>query len=107
MGEAGTGQCSLCFNHRGMDKWSVISGISDASLLSLTQTSIASAKSLPELSHNYYEFEGESCSTVEIYLSQKNIHIIADGWDQLCESESREGTFMYGLLFVIFSLAHP
>ena len=100
VGEAGTGKSVLCALIT--DEWTngvLFQEFQMLLLLSLNQRSIASAINLPELLHNSYEFDSKSCSTVEMYLSRKNILIIADGWDQLCESDSREGSFLHGLLF--------
>ena len=99
VGEAGTGKSVLCA--QVTEEWTngaLFQEFQMIILLSLNQRSIASATNLPELLHNSYEFDSKSCSTVEMYLSHKNILIIADGWDQLCESDSR-GSFLHGLLF--------
>ena len=73
-------------------------------LLSLRHKTVASAGSLCELLKLFHS-DPEVCESVAIYLKKKeakNVLIIADGWDELGESERREGSFLYQLLFEMF-----
>ena len=73
-------------------------------LLSLRQKEVASVGSLRELLKLFHS-DSEVCESVARYLEKekaKNVLIIADGWDQLCESERREGSSLYQLLFEMF-----
>ena len=75
-------------------------------LLSLRHKTVASAGSLCELLKLFHS-DPEVCESVAIYLKKKeakNVLIIADGWDELGESERREGSFLYQLLFEMFPL---
>ena len=102
VGEAGTGKSVLCAliaedwaNGKLFQEFLMVI------LLPLNQRSVASAKNLPELLKNLYEFDGKSCSSVQMYLTQNehdNILIIADGWNELCESDSCGDSFLYHLL---------
>ena len=58
--------------------------------LPLNQRGVASAQNLQELFKNL-DFDSEMFSTVATYLisyKKENILIIADGWDELSESDS-------------------
>ena len=73
-------------------------------LLSLRQKEVASAGSLRELLKLFHS-DPEVCESVARYLEKEeaeNVLIIADGWDELGESERREGSFLYQLLFEMF-----
>ena len=64
---------------------------------------LGSACSLPELLKLLYSSEKEKvCVSVANYLEEekgKNVLVIADGWDQLDESERQNGSFLSRLLF--------
>ena len=73
-------------------------------LLSLRQKEVASAGSLRELLKLFHS-SPRVCESVASYLEDeeaKKVLIIADGWDELSESERREGSFLYQLLFKLF-----
>ena len=73
-------------------------------LLSLRQKEVASAGSLRELLKLFHS-DPEVCESVARYLEKEeaeNVLVIADGWDELGESERREGSFLYQLLFKMF-----
>ena len=73
-------------------------------LLSLRQREVASASSLPELLKLFHS-SPSVCESVASYLEEEEaekVLVIADGWDELGESERREGSFLYQLLFKMF-----
>ena len=73
-------------------------------LLSLRQKEVASASSLRELLKLFHS-SPSVCESVASYLEEEeaeNVLIIADGWDELRESERSEESFLYQLLFKIF-----
>ena len=73
-------------------------------LLSLRQKEMASAGSLRELLKLFHS-SPSVCESVASYLEEEeaeNVLVIADGWDELGESERREGSFLYQLLFKMF-----
>ena len=75
-------------------------------LLSLRQKEVASAGSLRELLKLFHSSQSV-CESVTSYLEEEeaeNVLVIADGWDELRESERREGSFLYQLLFKMFPL---
>ena len=70
-------------------------------LLPLRHRRVASAGSLPELLKLLHSNQ-KLCATIAESLEEhegKNVLIIADGWDELNESNRREGSFMCDLLF--------
>ena len=70
-------------------------------LLPLNQRGVASAQNLQELFKGL-EFDDKVYSTVETHLManrKDNVLIIADGWDELSESDSSQESFLYRLLF--------
>ena len=73
-------------------------------LLSLRQKEVASAGSLRELLKLFHT-SPRVCESVASYLEEEEaekVLIIADGWDELGESERSEGSFLYQLLFKMF-----
>ena len=75
-------------------------------LLSLRHKKVALASSLRELLKLFHSSQSV-CESVASYLEEEeaeNVLIIADGWDELGESERREGSFLYQLLFKMFPL---
>ena len=65
---------------------------------------MSSAGSLPELLKLLHS-SPRLCDSVARYLEEEEgerVLIIADGWDELSESERREGAFLYQLLFELF-----
>ena len=103
VGEAGIGKTILCASIA--EDWAngkLFRDFRMVLLLPLNQRGVSTAQNLLELFKNLYEFDSNACSAVEMYLMANradNILIIADGWDELCESESREESFLYCLLF--------
>ena len=103
VGEAGIGKTILCTSIA--EDWAsgkLYQEFLIVLLLPLCQRNIASAHSLLELLNELYNFNGEACSSVVSYLKRNrdnNILIIADGWDELSESECHEGSFLNRLLF--------
>ena len=67
-------------------------------LLPLKQRGIASAQNLQELLKNL-EFDGEVLASYLMANKKENILVIADGWDELSESDSSTESFLYRLLF--------
>ena len=75
-------------------------------LLSLRQKEVASAGSLRELLKLFHS-SPSVCESVASYLEEEEaekVLVIADGWDELGESERREGSFLYQFLFKMFPL---
>ena len=75
-------------------------------LLPLRHEKVATASSLPELLKLFHSDE-EICKSIDSYLRRKegeNVLVIADGWDELSESQRSEDSFLYQLLFVDFPL---
>ena len=73
-------------------------------LLPLRHKKVASAGSLPELLKLLHP-SSDVCKSVASYLEKeeaKKVLVIADGWDELSESERQEGSFLYELLFETF-----
>ena len=73
-------------------------------LLSLRHKKVASAGSLRELLKLFHS-DPEVCESVASYFEKKeaeHVLVIADGWDELGESERREESFLYQFLFEIF-----
>ena len=103
IGEAGTGKSTLCAviaedwaSGKLFQKFLIVL------LLPLNRKDVISAKDLPELIRNVCKFDDDVCSTIGIYLKQNkkdNVLIIADGWNELCESKSQENPFLHHLLF--------
>ena len=75
-------------------------------LLPLRHEKVASASSLPELLKLLHS-SPSVCESVSSYLVEEEaekVLVIADGWDELSESQRIEGSFLYQLLFEEFSL---
>ena len=73
-------------------------------LLPLRMKVVASAGSLPELLKLLHP-SPSLCESVARYLEEeegKSVLIIADGFDELSESNRQEGSFLYQLLFQLF-----
>ena len=102
VGEAGIGKTILCASIA--EDWAngkLFQEFLMVFLLPLNQRGVASAQNLQELFKNL-EFDGKVCSTVATYLKankKENILMIADGWDELSESNSSKESFLYRLLF--------
>ena len=75
-------------------------------LLQLRYEKVATAGSLPELLKLFHSDE-EICKSIDSYLRRKegeNVLVIADGWDELSESQRNEDSFLYKFLFLDFPL---
>ena len=75
-------------------------------LLPLCHRKVSSAGSLPELLKLFHT-SPRVCESVASYLEDEqgeNVLVIADGWDELRESQRSEDSFLYQLLFVDFPL---
>ena len=75
-------------------------------LLPLRYKKVASAGSLPELLKLLHP-SSDVCKSVASYLEEeeaKKVLVIADGWDELSETERQEGSFLYDILFETFPL---
>ena len=75
-------------------------------LLPLRHKKVTSAGSLPELLKLLHP-SADVCKSVASYLEEeeaKKVLVIADGWDELSESERQEESFLYELLFETFPL---
>ena len=96
VGEAGIGKTILCASIA--EDWAngkLFQEFLMVFLLPLNQRGVASAQNLQELFKNL-EFDGEVLAS---YLEKENILMIADGWDELSESDSSTESFLYRLLF--------
>ena len=102
IGEAGIGKTILCASIA--EDWAngkLFQEFLMVFLLPLNQRGVTSAHNLLELFKNL-EFDSKVCSTVATYLmanKKENILMIADGWDELSESNSSKESFLYRLLF--------
>ena len=74
-------------------------------LLPLRHKKVASAGSLPELLKLLHP-SSDVCKAVASYVEneEEKVLIIADGWDELSDSDQQEGSFLYELLFESFPL---
>ena len=75
-------------------------------LFPLRHKKVASAGSLPELLQLLHPSPGV-CESVARYLEEgegEKVVIIADGWDEVSESNQQERSFLYQLLFETFPL---
>ena len=75
-------------------------------LLPLRHKKVASAGSLPELLQLLHPDEDvrKSVASYLIKGEGEKVVIIADGWDEVSESNRQEGSFLYQLLFETFPL---
>ena len=73
--------------------------------LPLREKEVASAGSLPELLKLLHP-SSDVCKAVASYVEneEEKVLIIADGWDELSDSDQQEGSFLYELLFKRFQL---
>ena len=70
-------------------------------LLPLNQRGVASAQSLYELLKSL-EFDSKACSTIATCMmgnKKKNVLVIADGWNEVSESDISAESFLHRLLF--------
>ena len=101
-GDAGIGKTTLCIavsedwaNGKLFQQFELIL------LLPLRMKAVASAGSLPELL-KLLHISPRFCDSVARYLEDEegeSVLIIADGWDELGESQRQEGSFLYQLFF--------
>ena len=104
-GDAGIGKTTLTISLS--EDWACGELIQDFELvllLSLRQKEVASAGSLRELLKLFHPSQSV-CESVAGYLEKEEaekVLFIADGWDELGESERTEGSFLYQLLFKMF-----
>ena len=106
-GDAGIGKTTLCISVS--EDWANGKLFQQFELvlhLPLRMKVVASAGSLPELLKLLHP-SPRFCESVARYLEEEegeSVLIIADGWDELSESERQEGSFLYQLLFQEFPL---
>ena len=104
-GDAGIGKTTLCI--AVSEDWAngkLFQQFELVLLLPLRMKAVASAGSLPELLKLLHS-NPRLRESVARYLEEgegKSVLIIADGWDELSESERQEGSFLYQLLFELF-----
>ena len=104
-GDAGIGKTTLCISVS--EDWANGKLFQQFELvlhLPLRMKVVASAGSLPELLKLLHP-SPRLCEPVARYLEEEegeSVLIIADGWDELSESERQEGCFLYQLLFQQF-----
>ena len=75
-------------------------------LLPLRHKKVASACSLPELLKLLHP-SSDVCKALASYMEEneaEKVLIVADGWDELSESDQQEGSYLYELLFETFPL---
>ena len=103
IGEAGVGKSILCASIA--EDWAngkLFQEFFVVLLLPLYHRSIALAQSMPDLFKILYEFDDKASSILEMYFianKKGNVLIIADGWEEICESQSQQESFLRGLLF--------
>ena len=101
-GGAGLGKTSLCMSL--LEDWGSEILFQEFQLLlflSLRHKKVSSAGSVSELLKTVYS-NTSTCNSVASCLEKvggDKLLIVADGWDELSESERREGSFLYELLF--------
>ena len=101
-GDAGIGKTTLCISVS--EDWAngkLFQQFELVLLLPLRMKAVASAGSLPELLKLLHP-SPRLCESVARYLEDEegeSVLVIADGWDELSESERQEGSFLYQLLF--------
>ena len=101
-GDAGIGKTTLCI--AVSEDWAngkLFQQFELVLLLPLRMKAVASAGSLPELL-NLLHPSPRLCDSVARYLEDEegeSVLIIADGWDELGESQRQEGSFLYQFLF--------
>ena len=101
-GGAGIGKTSLCMSL--LEDWGSDKLFQEFKLLlflPLCHKKVSSAGSLSELL-KIVPSSSNTCTTVANYLEEvggDELLIVADGWDELSESEQEEGSFLYELLF--------
>ena len=106
-GDAGIGKTTLSTSIS--EDWShdkLFKGYELLLLLPLRHKKVASAGSLPELLQLLHPDE-DVRKSVASYLTKgegEKVVIIADGWDEVSESNRQEGSFLYQLLFETFPL---
>ena len=106
-GDAGIGKTTLCISVS--EDWANGKLFQQFELvlhLPLRMKVVASAGSLPDLLKLLHPSR-RLCESVASYLEEEegeSVLIIADGWDELDESERQEGSFLYQLLFQQFPL---
>ena len=103
-GEAAMGKTMLCLSV--VEEWANGRQFQDFQLvilLPLSSRNVASASSLSGLLNVLYaDFKPGSSSKVASYLKnngQHNILLIADGWEELQDSQCQTGSFLHSLLF--------
>ena len=103
-GEAAVGKTMLCLSV--VEEWASGKRFQEFQLvllLPLSSKSVASASSLSGLLNVLYaDFKPGTSSKVASYLKsngQHNILLIADGWEELHDSQCRAGSFLHSLLF--------
>ena len=101
-GDAGIGKTTLCI--AVSEDWAngkLFQQFELVLLLPLRMKAVASAGSLPELLQLLHP-SPRFCDSVARYLEDEegeSVLIIADGWDELGESQRQEGSFLYQFLF--------
>ena len=106
-GDAGIGKTTLCISVS--EDWANGKLFQQFELvlhLPLRMKVVASSGSLPELLKLLHP-SPDVCESVAKYLVKEegeSVLIIADGWDELSESERQEESFLYQLLFQDFPL---
>ena len=106
-GDAGIGKTTLCIC--ASEDWAdgkLFQQFELLLLLPLRQKQISSAASLPDLLKLLHS-SASIRDSVAHYLEEEEgekVLIIADGWDELSESDRNEDSFLYKLMFEIFPL---
>ena len=106
-GDAGIGKTTLCI--AVSEDWAngkLFQQFEFILLLPLRMKIVSSAGSIPELLKLLHS-SPRLCDSVARYLEEEegeSVLIIADGWDELSESERQKGSFLFQLLFQQFPL---
>ena len=104
-GEAAVGKTMLCMSI--VEEWAsgkLFQEFQLVLLLPLSSRNVASASSLSGLLNVLYaDFKDDTSSKVVKYVTEKknhyNILLIADGWEELHDSQCQAGSFLHSLLF--------
>ena len=104
-GEAAVGKTMLCMSI--VEDWAngkLFQEFQLVLLLPLHSRNVASASSLSGLLNVLYaDFKADTCIKLASYLTEKssqyNILLIADGWEELQDSQCQTGSFLHSLLF--------
>ena len=98
-GGAGIGKTALCMlMFKGWDNDEFFQNIVLLLLLPLCQVKVAKAHSLPELIHILFPSHSHEITSYLIQTKGEKILIVADGLNELAETDFQKGSFLHNLL---------